>query len=84
MSKLRIITLYKLCPVQAQAVQENAKRPRAGCNIQLIKMVQDIFSPYHLSHKNHDTHQKIYCYERFGPDSLLRNINNNQHLYGIN
>ena len=48
MSKLRIITLYKLCPVQAQAVQKNAKRPRAGCNIQLIKMVQDIFSPYHL------------------------------------
>ena len=34
MSKLRI-TLYKLCPVQAQAVQENAKRPRAGCTIQL-------------------------------------------------
>ena len=50
MSKLRIITLYKLCPIQAQAVQENAKRPRAGCNIQLIKMVQDSFSPYHLSH----------------------------------
>ena len=45
MSKLRIITLYKLCPVQAQTVQENAKRPRADCNIQLIKMVQDIFSP---------------------------------------
>ena len=34
MSKLRIITLYKLCPVRAQAVQENSKRPRAGCNIQ--------------------------------------------------
>ena len=45
MSKLRIITLYKLYPLQAQAVQENGKRPRAGCNIQLIKMVQDIFSP---------------------------------------
>ena len=50
MSKLRVITLYKLYPVQAHAVQENAKRPRAGSNIQLIKTVQDIFSPYHLSH----------------------------------
>ena len=44
MSKLRIITLYKLCPVQAQAVHENAERPRAGYNIQLIKMVQDILN----------------------------------------
>ena len=35
----------KLYAVQAQVVQENGKRPRAGCNIQLIKMVQDIFSP---------------------------------------
>ena len=43
MSKVRIITMYKLYPVQAQAAQENGKRPRAGCNIQLIKMVQDIF-----------------------------------------
>ena len=44
--------MYKLYPVQvqAQAVQENGKRPRAGCNIQLIKMVQDIFRPCHLSH----------------------------------
>ena len=50
MSKLKIITLYELCPVQAQVVQEKAKRPRAGCNIQLIKIVQDIFSPYHLLH----------------------------------
>ena len=52
MSELRIITMYKLCPVQAQVVQENAKRPKAGCNIQLIKMVQDIFSPCHLLHQN--------------------------------
>ena len=44
MSKLTIITLYKLYVVQAQAVQENGKRPRAGCNIQLMKMVKDIFS----------------------------------------
>ena len=50
MSKLRIITLYKLKPAQAQTVQENGKRPWAGGNIQLIKMVQDIFSPYNLSH----------------------------------
>ena len=50
MSKLRMITLYKLCPVQALVVQENGKIPGAGCNIQLIKMVQDIFNPYHLSH----------------------------------
>ena len=42
MSKLTIITLYKLYAVQAQAVQENGKRPRAGCNIQLIKMIQDM------------------------------------------
>ena len=45
MSKLTIITLYKLYAVQAQSVQENGKRPRTGCNIQLIKMVQDVFSP---------------------------------------
>ena len=44
MSKLRIITLYKLCPVQAQAVQENAKRPRADCNIQLLKNITEKFS----------------------------------------
>ena len=56
MSKIRIITLYKLCPVRAQAIQENGKKPRASCNIQLIKMVQDISSPYHLSHENDDTH----------------------------
>ena len=43
--KLRIITLYKLCPVQAQAVQENAKRPRAGCNIQLIKILMKSLVP---------------------------------------
>ena len=45
MSKLRIITLYKLCPVQAQAVQENAKRPRVGCNIQLIKILKKSLVP---------------------------------------
>ena len=56
MSKLRIITLHKLCPVQANAkrpkagctiynaVQENAKRPRAGCNIRLIKNIKENFS----------------------------------------
>ena len=44
MSKLRMITLYKLCPVEAQAVQKNSKRPRAGCNIQLIKDIKEKFS----------------------------------------
>ena len=40
------MTLYKLCAVQAQTVQENGKKPpRAGCNIQLIKMVKDILVP---------------------------------------
>ena len=40
MSKHRIITLYKLCAVQAQDVQENAKTPcimcvqyRGGCSV---------------------------------------------------
>ena len=37
-------TQWKLCPIQAQAVQENAKRPRAGCNIQLIKNIKEKFS----------------------------------------
>ena len=36
--------------MSTQAAQENSKWPRAGCSIQLIKIVQDILSPYHLSH----------------------------------
>ena len=40
MSKLKIITLHKLCQIQAQAVQE--KKTRTGCNIQSIKIIQDI------------------------------------------
>ena len=36
--------MYKLFAVQAQPVQENAKRPRAGCNIQLIRNIKENFS----------------------------------------